>query len=83
MSQETEPEQNTWEQEALRLRAERDRYRLAVQDTLEQVDWCIGYFTAQKLHGLATRLSENRDHIRTGLLGRAKQPLPEPAAARP
>jgi hypothetical protein len=49
-----------------------------MQDTLEQVDWCIGYFTARRMPGLAQRLSANRGHIRTDLLGRAEQPLPKP-----
>lgn len=58
------------------LRAELDRYRSAAQDTLEQVDWCIGYLTAQKVAGAAAMLRQNRAHIRTDLLGRAEQPLP-------
>jgi hypothetical protein len=60
------------------LKAQLERYRAAAQDTLEQVDWCIGYLTAQKLTGPAATLSRNREHLRTDLLGRAEQPLPEP-----
>ena len=60
------------------LQAELDRYRAAAQDTLEQVDWCIGYFTARKLNGPAATLSRNRELVRTDLLGRAEQPLPGP-----
>lgn len=62
------------------LQAELERYRAAAQDTLEQVDWCIGYFTARKLTGPAARLSRNRGLVRTDLLGRAEQPLPGPRA---
>lgn len=62
------------------LREELDRYRSAAQDTLEQVDWCIGYLTAQRLTGPAATLRQNRAHIRTDLLGRAEQPLPAPTA---
>lgn len=62
------------------LQAELERYRAAAQDTLEQVDWCIGYFTALKLTGPAATLSRNRELVRTDLLGRAEQPLPGPGA---
>lgn len=78
MSQEHDQSLRALEHEAAGLRSERDRYRAAMQDTLEQVDWCIGYFTARRMPGLAQRLSANRGHIRTDLLGRAEQPLPKP-----
>jgi len=52
------------------------RYRQAADDTLQQLDWCIGY-----LHGigkvpLSRALSRNRSVIREQLLGREAEPLP-------
>lgn len=66
------------ELEVVRLMKEVDRYRQAAADTLEQVDWCIGYFTAKKQPAIAKWLSANRSQIRTKLLNRAAQSLPEP-----
>lgn len=70
------------ERQVADLMEEVDRYRRAAEDTLGQVDWCIGYFTGRKQHGIARALSANRAHIRTDLLHRAEEPLPvsdEPA----
>lgn len=52
------------------------RYRRAAEDSLQQLDWCIGY-----LHGLgkveiSRALSKNRSYIRTQLLHEAEQPAP-------
>lgn len=80
MAQEDSQGESALQEEVARLRGQHDRYRAAMQDTMEQVDWCIGYFTAQNLHGLASRLSANLSHIRTDLLGRHEQPLPKPPA---
>jgi hypothetical protein len=73
-----EPSVEQLQRQVRELQAELDRYRAAAQDTLEQVDWCIGYFTARKLTGPAATLSRNRELVRTDLLGRAEQPLPGP-----
>lgn len=64
------------EDEVVRLMGEVDRYRAAANDTLQQINWCIGYLTSTKKGGLAKSLSANRDYIRQGLLGRARQPVP-------
>jgi hypothetical protein len=55
---------------------ELERYRRAMQDTLQQLDWCIGYF-----HGIGKRaesgaIARNLVTIRTKLLNREAQPLP-------
>lgn len=76
----SEPTERQLREQAAGLRAELDRYRAATQDALEQLDWCIGYFTGKKMPGIAGRLSTNRAHIRTNLLQRAEQPLPRPVA---
>lgn len=52
------------------------RYRRAAEDSLQQLDWCIGY-----LHGLgkveiSRALARNRSYIRTQLMQEAEQPAP-------
>ena len=52
------------------------RYRRAAEDSLQQLDWAIGY-----LHGLgkveiSRALAKNRSYIRTQLLQEAEQPSP-------
>jgi hypothetical protein len=53
-----------------------DKYRTAMEDALQQLDWCIGYFTGSKNSKLARSLGANRAHIRTNILKRAEQSLP-------
>jgi hypothetical protein len=63
------------------LENEVERYRKASEDTLQQLDWCIGYMCGTGRIAVARALSKNRSYIRTHLLKRAEQPLPtEPAA---
>jgi hypothetical protein len=64
------------ETEVDRLMGEVDRYRTASEDTLQQINWCIGYFTATKNARIANSLSATRDHIRSNLLGQAPQSVP-------
>ena len=52
------------------------RYRRAAEDALQQLDWCIGYFTGAKNSKVARSLGANRAHIRTKILKRAEQSLP-------
>ena len=42
------------------LMEEVDKYRTATEDSLQQLDWCIGYFTASKNRGVAKSLGANR-----------------------
>jgi len=58
------------------LMGEVDRYRTACEDTLQQLDWCIGYFTGCNKRGLAKALSTNRASIRRHLLHRPDMPSP-------
>jgi hypothetical protein len=53
-----------------------ERYRRAAEDTLQQLDWCIGYLHAIGKSGEARTLAQNRQTIRTQLLNRDKQPVP-------
>jgi hypothetical protein len=58
------------------LMHEVDRYRTACEDTLQQLDWCIGYFTGCNKRSVAKALSANRSAIRKHLLRREEQALP-------
>ena len=58
------------------LEQELERYRQACEDTLQQLDWCIGYMHGCGKKGIARSLSRNRAYIRTHLLRRAEQPVP-------
>jgi hypothetical protein len=58
------------------LENELGRYRQASEDTLQQLDWCIGYLSGSGRGAVARSLSRNRAYIRTHLLKRAEQPLP-------
>ena len=53
-----------------------DRFRTACEDTLQQLDWCIGYFTGCNKRSVAKSLSANRSAIRRNLLHRDDQALP-------
>ena len=64
------------EREVARLMHEVDRYRQASEDALQQLDWCIGYFSGSNKHGLAKALGNNRSYIRHHLLQKSEQPVP-------
>ena len=64
------------EAELVDLMKEVDRYRTACEDTLQQLDWCIGYFTGCNKRGVAKALSANRAAIRRHLLHRAEMSMP-------
>lgn len=53
-----------------------ERYRRAAADSLEQLDWCIGYLHAIGKNAEAQMLARNRQTIRTDLLDRHAQPVP-------
>ena len=65
------------------LNAERDhllheveRYRRATEDTLQQLDWCIGYFHGCGKQKIAKSLAENRALVRRNLLRRYEMSPP-------
>lgn len=70
------------EMQVAELVEEVEKYRTAAEDALSQVDWCIGYFTAQKQGSIANALNANRSYIRSALMGLSEQPLP-PAGQAP
>lgn len=55
---------------------ETDRYRQAAEDTLGQLDWCIGYLHGIKKQRISAQLARNRAHIRQELMKEAQEPLP-------
>ncbi|MGY2877035.1 hypothetical protein ACVW00_004225 [Marmoricola sp. URHA0025 HA25] len=64
------------EAEITELMREVDRYRTACEDTMQQLDWCIGYFTGCNKRGLAKSLAANRSAIRRRILKRDEQAMP-------
>lgn len=57
-------------------RSEADRYEQAATETLEMLDWCIGYFAAIHKDGIASQLASNRRHIKEDLMREPEEPLP-------
>jgi hypothetical protein len=54
--------------EVERLGAELERYRTATEDCLQQIGWCIGYFTGTNKSRLARALAANVAYVRRSLL---------------
>jgi hypothetical protein len=54
-----------------------EKYRRAAEDALQQLDWAIGYLHGIRKTEISKALAKNRSHIRTRLLGRSEQPLPD------
>jgi hypothetical protein len=55
---------------------EKDRYRRAAEDALQQLDWAIGYLHGIHKTEISKALAKNRSHIRTQLLGEPAEPDP-------
>ena len=53
-----------------------ERYKQAVNDVLQQLDFCIGFLAGVNKGKVAERLARNRNYIREQLLGEAAEPLP-------
>lgn len=64
------------ELEVERLMHEVDKYRTATEDALQQLDWCIGYFTGCNKSTIAKSLGANRAYIRRHLLKRDEAGMP-------
>jgi hypothetical protein len=60
------------ENQVTELMEDVERYRTACEDTLQQLDWCIGYFTGCNKNKLAKALAANRASIRRHLMRRAE-----------
>ena len=59
-----------------RLEHEVEKYRRASEEALQQLGWCIGYFTGTNKAKLARALAGNVAYIRRGLLRREELHLP-------
>jgi hypothetical protein len=57
-------------------RSEADRYEQAATESLELVDWCIGYFVGCHKDGIASQLASNRRYIKEHLMREPEEPLP-------
>jgi hypothetical protein len=55
---------------------ERERYRQAAEDALQQLDWCIGYLHGIRKVDVSKALARNRTFIRSRLLEQPEEPLP-------
>ena len=58
---------------------ETECYRQAVDDALQQLDWCIGYLHGIRKTGISRALARNRNFLRSNLLNRPEEPLPTAA----
>ena len=56
--------------------ADADRYRRAVEDTLQQLEWCIGYLHGIGKAKISRALARNRSDIRSELMPEPEGPLP-------
>lgn len=52
------------------------RFRRAPEDTLAQVDWCIGFLHGVGKHTGARTIAQNRVTIGPVLINRASEPVP-------
>ena len=77
----TDTEVAELQREVDHLMEEVERYRSAAEDTLQQLDWCIGYFAGSHKGALARALSANRSQIRTKYLRRDEQSTPSSKTA--
>jgi hypothetical protein len=57
-------------------RSEADRYEQAATETLEMLDWSIGYFVGIHKDQIASRLASNRRYIKEHLMHEPAEPLP-------
>ena len=53
-----------------------ERYRRAVEDLSQQLDWSIGYLHGIRKHQVASVLAKNRSFIKRELLKQKTEPLP-------
>jgi hypothetical protein len=56
---------------------EADRYRMAAEDALQQLDWAIGYLHGIHKTEISKALAKNRSYIRRRLMGRDEEALPD------
>ena len=61
-------DQNHGAAEAESARAEAERYRVAAEDALQQLDWTIGYLHGIRKTEISRALASNRYYIRRSLM---------------
>jgi len=59
---------------------ELERYKRALNDALQQLDWCIGYLQGIRKPNMARALSQNRLHIARDIAGEEETELPTQAS---
>jgi hypothetical protein len=64
------------DRESKAMMGEMLRYRLAAEDALQQLDWCIGYLHGIGKSEISARLAKNRISIKRNLMQEPTQPLP-------
>jgi len=64
-------DQNHGAAEAESARAEAERYRVAAEDALQQLDWTIGYLHGIRKTNISKALASNRHYIRRSLMRKA------------
>jgi len=62
--------------EAERLQRDVELYRSAMEECLQQLNWCIGYFAGSNKSRLARALGTNVGYIRRNLLDRDVPAMP-------
>jgi hypothetical protein len=56
--------------DARRRDEEINRYRLAAEETLEQLEWCVNYLHRIRKSGIADVIDKNRRQIRRQMRGK-------------
>lgn len=57
------------------------RYRLAAEEALKQLDWCIRYLHGIRKGRIARQLAINRAYIRRNLMLAPAEPVPSEVTA--
>jgi len=53
-----------------------ERYKQAATEGLEMLDWSIGYLVGSRKYTIASKLAQNRKHIREDLMREPAEPVP-------
>lgn len=56
-----------------------ERYKQAMKDAFQQLDWCIGYLQGIHKQNIAQALAQNRQYIATQIAGEDEADLPTQA----
>lgn len=53
-----------------------ERYKQAATEGLEMLDWVIGFLVGSRKYSIASKLAQNRTHIREDLMREPAEPVP-------